>query len=79
MMRTNVVDTKSGAVAIWAVLALVVALIVGLAVSRKPPENTAPAGEKAVTVRTVAIEPRPVRDVLRLPARIEPRQEANLA
>ena len=79
MMRTNVVETKSGAVAIWAILALVVALIVGLAVFRKPPEKTEPVGEKAVTVRTVAIMPRPVQDVLRLPARIEPRQEANLA
>mgnify|MGYP001118388415 CR=1 FL=1 len=78
MKRTDTMETKSGAVAIWAALAIVIVLIIALAVMRKPPEKAEDAGEKAVAVRTVEVQARPVRDVLRLPARIEPLQEAAL-
>ena len=70
---------KSGAVLIWAALALVICLIVVFAVFRKPPEAKVAETEKAVAVRTLQIEPRRIADVLQLPGRIEPLQEANLA
>ena len=67
---------KKGSVLIWAALAAVVALIAVFAATKKPPEKTATETEKAVAVRTMAVEPRTVADALQLPARIEPLQEA---
>ena len=70
---------KNGSVLIWVLLALVVVLIVAFGALKKPAEKKDVELEKAVPVQTVAIAPRPVADVLQLPGRIEPLQEANLA
>ena len=67
-----------GSFLVWGALTLVVALIVVFSSLKKPKEPAAPEEEKAVAVRTIAIEPRNVEDALTLPARIEPLQEANL-
>ena len=67
-----------GSFLVWGALTLVVALIVLFGALKKRPEPAAPEEEKATAVRTIAIEPRDVQDVLRLPARIEPLQEADL-
>ena len=68
-----------GSFLVWGALTLVVALIVVFGSLKKRPEPTAPEEEKATAVRTIAIAPRTVQDVLNLPARIEPLQAANLA
>ena len=67
-----------GSFLVWGALTLVVALIVVFGALKKRPEPVAAEEEKAVAVRTIAIAPRNVQDVLNLPARIEPLQEANL-
>lgn len=67
-----------GSFLVWGALTLVVALIVLFGALKKRPEPAAPEEEKATAVRTIAIEPRDVQDVLSLPARIEPLQEADL-
>ncbi len=67
-----------GSFLVWGALTLVVALIVVFGALKKRPEPAAAEEEKAVAVRTIAIDPRKVQDVLSLPARIEPLQEANL-
>ena len=68
-----------GSFLVWGALTLVVALIVTFGALKKRPEPVAAEEEKAVAVRTIALEPRTVQDVLSLAARIEPLQEANLA
>ena len=73
------IPRKRGAFLVWGALAIVVALIVVFATIKKPAEKTEIEAEKPVAVRTIAIEPRKVEDALRLPARIEPLQEAALA
>ena len=72
------IRNKRGAILVWGIFALVVALIAVLAANPKPAEKTAVDREKAVAVRTRQVEPRPVADVVKLPGRIEPLQEAHL-
>lgn len=67
---------KRWTIVLWDILANVLLLIVFFAATMKPPEKTEVEAEKAVPVRTVAVEPRTVAEVLRLPARIEALQEA---
>lgn len=78
MRIADFIRRKRGSIAAWGALALVVALIAAFGAMPKPEEKKEDAGEKAVAVRTVAIEPRRVEDVIRLPGRIEPLREAAL-
>ena len=69
---------RKWSIVLWALFVGTLALIVVLAAAKKPDEKAEIEAEKPVAVRTIAIAPRKVEDVLRLPARIEPLQEANL-
>ena len=79
MSTTETLRRKKGSLLVWGALAGVVLLIVAFAAIRKPAEKKAAEAEKPVPVRTLAIEPRRVTDLLRLPWRVEPLQAANLA
>lgn len=78
MSDVKPVRKKKGSLLIWGLLVLVVLLIVVFASSKKPEEKLDVEEERAVAVRTVGIELRSVPDTIRLPARIEPMQEARL-
>ncbi len=69
---------RKGSLLAWGSLAAVVALIAAFARLKKPEEEVAPDRERPVAVRVLEIEPRRVPDAIRLPARIEPAQEAQL-
>ena len=76
MSSANIGQRKIGSWMAWGGLAAVELLIAAFAATKKPPEKTEAEAEKAVPVRTVAVEPRTVADVLLLPARIDALQEA---
>ena len=67
-----------GAILTWGAVLLVLALIFLFAANPKPAEKTAAELEKAVAVRTLVVEPRPVADAVQLPGRIEALQDARL-
>ena len=73
------IRNKRGALLAWGAFAVVVLLIVAFAVTKRPPEKTVAEIEKAMPVRTVAVVPQHVADMIQLPGRIEPLQAANLA
>ena len=69
---------RKGSLLAWGSLAAVVALIVAFARMEKPEEEVVADRERPVAVRVMEIVPRRVPDAIRLPARIEPVQEAQL-
>lgn len=69
---------RKGTLLAWGALAGVVALIVVFARMNKPEEDVSTDKERPVAVRVVEIAPRAMPDVIQLPARIEPVQEAQL-
>ena len=73
------VRRRKGALLAWGGLGLVVVLIVVLALLPRPEEESADDAERPVPVRVLTVEPRTIPDVIELPARIEPAQEALLA
>ncbi|NCA82530.1 MAG: efflux RND transporter periplasmic adaptor subunit [Opitutae bacterium] len=78
MSLADIVRRKKGSLLAWGVLGVVVALIALFGSKPKAAEEPARAEEKAVPVRTVEIALRGLEDAIRLPARIEPLQQADL-
>lgn len=78
MSLGQIIRARKGSVGIWGAVLAVAALIVFFAAKRQPPEKLAAEREKALPVRTILVSPRTVEDVVRLPGRIEPLQEARL-
>jgi len=64
---------------LWIVLGFVALVSVVFGLIRKPPEDVMAREEEPVLVRTMAIEPRDVPDVLVLPGRIKPCVDTDLA
>jgi membrane fusion protein, multidrug efflux system len=70
---------RRGTLLVWGALGVVVLLIVFFAATHKPPEKEPVEPERPLAVRVLDVAPRPMPDVVRLPGRIEPMQEAQLA
>lgn len=74
-------DNKSrrkGTLLVWGALGIVVILIVFFAATHKPPEKVEIEAERPKAVRVLEIVPRAMPDMVLLPAKIEPKQEAQL-
>lgn len=79
MRLGSLVRARKASLFIWGILLVLVGLSVLLAVFRPPPEPVSGEREKAVPVRTIVVSARDVEDIIRLPGRVEPVQEARLA
>ena len=67
-----------GTLLVWGALGIVVLLIVAFAATHKPPEDVEIEAERPKAVRVLEIAPRAMPDVVLLPAKVEPKQEAQL-
>ncbi len=78
MKTGNWIRNRKGSLLAWGLLAVVGVLIVAFVRMRKPAEPAAAEAERPVAVRVLEVVPRDVPDVILLPGRIEPIQEARL-
>ena len=70
---------SAGSVVLWASLVLIVVTIIVMSKAKPPEESVEAVEEKAVLVRTLAVEPRAIDDMVVLPGRVEADQSTKLA
>lgn len=78
MSVANWIWKRKGALLAWGGLLVMGLLIVVFALIPKPEEQVDAEAERPVAVRVIDIAPRRMPDVIQLPARMEPMQEAQL-
>lgn len=78
MSSTEKKRNWTGGMLAWGALGIVVLLIAAFAATHKPAEQAVEEAERPKAVKVLVVEPREMPDMVLLPAKVEPKQEAQL-